>query len=94
MQPRRKEREMSRYIKDTDVYKLIEPNGMARVHCSQIDELPRADVVEVVRCKDCLFWNTDKKGFSDECVCRRFSVLNVCDKYTLPTDFCSYGERR
>lgn len=38
---------MSRYIKDTDVYKLVEPNGIARVHCSQIDELPRADVVEV-----------------------------------------------
>ena len=38
---------MSKYIKDTDVYKLVEPSGTARVHCSQIDELPRADVAEV-----------------------------------------------
>lgn len=38
---------MSRYIKDTDVYRLVEPRGTARVHCSQIDDLPRADVVEV-----------------------------------------------
>ena len=59
-----------------------------------INDADTVDAVEVVRCKDCVFWNTDKKGFSDECVCRRFSVLNVCDKYTLPTDFCSYGERR
>lgn len=70
-----------------------EASGLVTAKC-QIAAVPAADVVEVVRCKDCVFWNADKKGFSDECVCRRFSVLNVCDKYTLPTDFCSYGERR
>ena len=36
---------MSRYIDEKDIYKLVEPTGVARVHCSQIDELPRADVV-------------------------------------------------
>ena len=37
---------MSRkYIDEKDVYRLVEPTGVARVHCSQIDELPRADVV-------------------------------------------------
>lgn len=36
---------MARYIEETDVYKLVEPRGVAKVHCSQIDELPRADVV-------------------------------------------------
>ena len=35
---------MARYIDEKDVYKLIEPSGVARVHCLQIDELPRADV--------------------------------------------------
>ena len=35
---------MARYIDETDVYKLVEPRGVAKVHCSQIDELPRADV--------------------------------------------------
>ena len=36
---------MARYIDEKDVYRLVEPTGIARVHCSQIDELPRADVV-------------------------------------------------
>lgn len=35
---------MARYIDEKDVYKLVEPTGTARVHCSQIDALPRADV--------------------------------------------------
>lgn len=36
---------MPRYIEETEIYKLVEPHGTAKVHCSQIDELPRADVV-------------------------------------------------
>lgn len=36
---------MARYIEETEIYKLVEPHGTAKVHCSQIDELPRADVV-------------------------------------------------
>jgi hypothetical protein len=44
-------------------------------------------------CNDCIFWDTDRKGLSEECVCRRFSELNVMYNYTLPTDYCSYGER-
>lgn len=38
---------MSRYIDEKDVYRLVEPSGVGRVHCLQIDELPGADVVEV-----------------------------------------------
>lgn len=38
---------MARYINENDVYKLVEPSGVERIHCSQIDRLPRADVVEV-----------------------------------------------
>lgn len=36
---------MPRYIDEKDVYALVEPTGTARLHCSQIDALPRADVV-------------------------------------------------
>lgn len=35
----------SRYINENDVYTLVEPRGLAKVHVTQIDELPRADVV-------------------------------------------------
>jgi hypothetical protein len=48
---------MPRYIDEKDVYALVEHTGIARVHCSQIDALPRADVVpkseEGAECPTC-----------------------------------------
>lgn len=51
-----------------------------------INETPTADVVEVVRCKDCVF---AEEGF-DECdvYCKINDVSFGKDS------FCSYGERR
>ena len=48
-----------------------------------IKDCPSADVVEVVRCKDCKWWDSEEHN----CVIR--------DSYGWdykPTDFCSYGE--
>lgn len=42
------------------------------------------DIVEVVRCKDCEFYNKDEKW------CRR---LGLCGAFN-ENDFCSHGERR
>ena len=39
----------------------------------------KANFVEVVRCKDCKYWNNGD--------CYRLEL-------SLPTDFCSYGERK
>lgn len=39
---------MSKYIEEKRIYKLFS-NGIARLHVTQIDELPRADVTEVKR---------------------------------------------
>ena len=47
---------------------------------SHIDAIPAADVVEVVRCKDC-------KYFSEFQHC---GVLGFCE----PNEYCSRGERR
>ena len=83
---------MSRYI-DAD---LIEYEPMCRArgngmyedceiaYKDQIDDIPTADVVEVVRCKDCKYYNaidTDR--------------LSECKKgfETYGNDYCSYGER-
>ena len=52
---------------------------------SDIDELPTADVAEVVRCKDCKYWIPDEIG-------RRYCELIDC--WTGDRDFCSRGERR
>ena len=49
-----------------------------------IEDYPAADVVEVVRCKDCLSWKKDAYG-------------GVCDRYGVRLDgdwFCAGGEKR
>ena len=90
---------MSRYI-DADVFKQIlesrqnmydeNEDDMALNECACIievlDELPTADVVEVVRCKDCKF---HFKLNENEYRCTRGIPF-----YTTCNDFCSYGERR
>lgn len=49
-----------------------------------LDEIPAADVVEVVRCKDCKYNVGTKK------------CLNPDSFFAVPKDddFCSYGERK
>ena len=49
---------------------------------------PIADVVEVVRCRDCKYWAT---GYG---YCRRMGVDSYGDSPVGRNDFCSYGERR
>lgn len=49
----------------------------------QIKGLPSADVVPVVRCKDCLFFTTEKL------CCRPEGLIKASEDA-----FCSYGERR
>ena len=51
--------------------------------------LPAADVVEVVRCKDCVYYDFEKG-----CPFRESGYF--CDGKPLPheNDFCSYSERR
>ena len=50
--------------------------------------MPAADVVEVVRCKDCKYRKTED--------CAMFYECNCGEQHTWETDndFCSYGERR
>ena len=52
-----------------------------------IKAIPVADVVPVVRCKDCENWDTEWKPIIAEghyCV--------IIDKVMKPNDFCSYGK--
>lgn len=52
--------------------------------------LPDADVVEVVRCKDCKKWN-EETGFCDEH--SQFYEHGMYWDIFAEEDFCSYGER-
>lgn len=44
--------------------------------------------VEIVRCKDCMWYD------SDECGNLQIDMSDCSHLYTQPDDFCSYGERR
>ena len=59
---------------------------------NEISELPSADVVEVVRCKDCKYWKDSdgvyRRGFDAESKC----PLNLKEVYE-GTFYCGFGER-
>jgi hypothetical protein len=64
----------------------------------RIKHLPAADVVEVVRCKDCIYSREldkyEKKLYLDNCVgCTQHSV-SYHSLIIEDNDFCSYGERK
>ena len=58
-----------------------------------IGKLPAADVVPVVRCKNCK-WFADNNG-GQWYGCQMFQVVwNTPEDAPNPDDFCSYGERK
>ena len=76
--------------------RLIDANAL-RAKCdaphwcvwmSDIDDAPTVDAVEVVRCRDCKYWQDNNGGYPhDEC---RWGKGETPDA----DDFCSYGERK
>ena len=54
---------MSRYIDQEDLLKNLKqfaPEHLTPLIVSLIEKQPTADVVEVVRCKDCTEWDKDQ----------------------------------
>lgn len=78
---------MSDYIKREDALNAIHGLTMYRGTIPfdsvifNINKIPPADVVEVVRCKDCKHRDIDR--------CGRFK----CNVWVCDEDYCSYGER-
>ncbi len=56
-----------------------------------LNEIPTADVVEVVRCKDCE-WYREVQGY--EYKGRKAMCCFTHSGLRYETDYCSYGERR
>ena len=66
-------------------------NGETTLRCvvTSIKEAPTADVVEVVRCRECKHWKKDVPGCTD--FVGRCGIAN----YMIGAlGFCLYGERR
>ena len=78
---------MSRYI-DADALK---EKFTSKWILDRIDQHPTADVVEVVRCKDCMFnhWHETPNG-------EKYHICNLNQlAFSEHADFyCAYGERR
>lgn len=72
---------------------LVDPDsGEAVVFLQDIDEIPVADVVEVVRCANCTQW---VEGRHHTGRCNALIGFHGADRYVTGHDhFCSYGERK
>lgn len=72
-----------------------EANKVANAFCeiiSRIKNAPTADVVEVVRCKDCVYCEPYAIDTGEDCMTGLWCGENQKD--TTLQDFCSYGEWR
>lgn len=58
------------------------------VQVETLEGLPTADAVEVVRCKNCRYWQDNNNGYPHE-ECRWGH-----DETPDADDYCSYGERK
>lgn len=88
---------MKKYIDADALIKKIFPYDVVDPKCysinakavyEEIKRSPSADVVEVVRCKDCKHYKTPECAMWLEC-CTCGGQWDWCN----PNDYCSYGER-
>ena len=56
---------------------------------ANIRNIPAADVVEVVRCKDCVHGEVDDTDFPNQYLCHFYG-----DDWNDALHYCSYGERK
>ena len=80
---------MSRYIDTLELLWLYEHECEKYSSLEElVADVPTADVIEVVRCKDCKNWQRDWKLPSRNHYCA------LMDRGSDGTFFCAYGERR
>lgn len=94
---------MSEYIKREDALNglaetmLYKTNGDNEV-AYMLRDIPSADVVEVVRCKDCKHWQAKPNEDEEDNENNGFATWYDCDKTCHicgnGNDYCSYGERK
>ena len=78
---------MKEYIEKSAIKNLLERYGATDDAMALIDTIPTADVVEVVRCKDCRYWQDNNGGYPHP-ECRW-----IDDETPNADDYCSFGER-
>ena len=94
------EREAAIKAIENDCLELVDYTKEDAIQC--VKAIPAADVVEVVRCRECKYWGDEAGELqrSDGVLFARCKVHNYLldGRHTgwCPTenDFCSYGERK
>lgn len=84
---------LKRYIDRNALLKRLcndNPSAMEDYYYNAIKNAPKADVVEVVRCKDCEYYLDDTKY----CKLKNVGYCELDDVVKAPFDYCSYGERK
>lgn len=74
-----------KYVNLSDIIETLEHEWGYEGMREDLEKLPTADVVEIVRCKDCKYW---KQVTAERHACCVFGFEMDCDEY------CSYGERK
>ena len=77
---------------ETDIENGYFDTSTYEKHRKMMLQLKSEDAVEVVRCKDCRWWNGNSETMHNNHLCRNWSKFGSID--TGADDFCSYGERR
>ena len=67
-----------------DIFTPYEEEAVKRA----LQYAPTVDAVEVVRCKDCMFYNHGENDCESWSACERVYYIDVSEN-----DFCSYGEK-
>ena len=89
------------YISKEAVIKYIQTEGKEydlgcisanRSFCEEINRLPAADVVEVVRCRDCTYAELNEDDLRDGLLLCWYCRYH--GGYYESKDFCSYGTRK
>lgn len=85
---------MSDYIKRDGVMMVLGASRTLTDGMRSVLMIPSADAVEVVRCKDCEFWNKDEDVLNGG-ICDEWSDFeDGLYRYTKGDDYCSLGERK
>ena len=80
-------KELKQIVNTEKIFKSFTTWGNAYEDCmTMLDEAPTIDAVEVVRCKDCIYYG----DHGDEEMACAMMILYP----NKPTDYCSLGERR
>lgn len=96
---------MAEYIEREKLFEAVKDKAITqfdwseKVDLEEFEEvllnIPSADVVEVVRCKDCRYYEPKNSiGSQGICNCGEMEMNYGGEFYPLHTDFCSYGEKK